>query len=117
MKTVLSLLLCLPTFAVRSENARLVVHEWGTFTSLQDEAGRTLGSINSDDEPLPSFTHELDYFHHLKPGELPPILYQLAPASHPAVTMRLETPVVYFHPPKSALLPIVTDVKVFFYSG
>jgi hypothetical protein len=110
-------LICFLAFSALAAPERLVVHEWGTFTSLQDETGSTLGSLNSDDEPLPSFTHELDYFHRLKPGELPPLTYQGAPPSHPAVTMRLETPVVYFHPPKSASLPIEADIKVSFYSG
>ncbi len=39
---------------------KLMVHEWGTFTSLQDEAGRQLGGINVDDEPLPTFVHDLN---------------------------------------------------------
>src|ERR1039458_980515 len=39
----------------------LVVHEWGTFTSLQDEAGRTLGGINTDDEPVPAFCHDVGW--------------------------------------------------------
>src|ERR1043166_6856700 len=37
----------------------LVGHEWGTFTSLQDEEGRTLDGINTDDEPVPSFCHDM----------------------------------------------------------
>jgi hypothetical protein len=37
------------------ESAELVVHEWGTFTSLQDERGDALAGINIDDEPLPDF--------------------------------------------------------------
>src|SRR6266700_8436110 len=28
----------------------LVIHEWGTFTNLQDESGKSVGGINSDDE-------------------------------------------------------------------
>ena len=42
-------------FAAGSAQDPLVVHEWGTFTSLQDEEGRCLGGINSDDEPVPDF--------------------------------------------------------------
>ncbi len=53
-------LICCFALSALADSERLAVHEWGTFTSLQDEAGRTLGSINSDDEPLPPFTHELD---------------------------------------------------------
>ena len=41
---------------------RLVVHEWGTFTSLQDEQGRELSGINTDDEPVPAFVHNLNPF-------------------------------------------------------
>ena len=37
----------------------LVVHEWGTFTVLQDESGKPVGGINTDDEPLPNFVHNL----------------------------------------------------------
>jgi hypothetical protein len=38
-------------------------------------------------------------------------------ACHPDVTMRLETPVVYFHPGSNAPLPLVASVKVAFRSG
>src|ERR1700732_1534358 len=44
-----------------SEDAakKLVIHEWGTFTSLQDEDGKAVGGINTDDEPVPAFVHQL----------------------------------------------------------
>jgi hypothetical protein len=81
----------------------------GTFTSLQDEAGRTLGGINSEDEPLPRFTHDIDHLLVLKKNNLPARFYQGAPASLPRVTMRLETPVVYFYPPAGSKLPLALD--------
>ena len=58
-----------------AQNQKLLVHEWGTFTSLQDEAGRTLGGINSEDEPLPRFTHDIDHLLVLKKNNLvtPPL--------------------------------------------
>ena len=34
---------------------RMTVHEWGTFTSVQNEDGEALPGINIDDEPVPSF--------------------------------------------------------------
>ncbi|HWB58717.1 MAG TPA: hypothetical protein VG733_04460, partial [Chthoniobacteraceae bacterium] len=37
----------------------LVVHEWGTFTTLQDDQGVSISGINADDEPLPDFVHRL----------------------------------------------------------
>ena len=44
----------------------LVVHEWGTFTGLQDDDGRELAGINIDDEPLPT----LAAARALPPGEI-----------------------------------------------
>ena len=38
---------------------QLTVHEWGTFTVLHDDQGRSLGGINVDEEELPSFVHQL----------------------------------------------------------
>ncbi len=77
----------------------LVVHEWGTFTSLQDENGRAVGGINTDDEPVPEFVCDIAPTL-LMPAapEAPPPLSKGIPRCHTDVTMRLETPVVYFHP-------------------
>lgn len=50
------------TVASASAGDRLIVHEWGTFTSLQDERGRELAGINTDDEPVPQFVHNLNPF-------------------------------------------------------
>src|SRR5712692_1867757 len=94
-----------------------IIHEWGTFTSLQDEAGEAIGGINTDDEPLPRFVHRLADFLLLSPTEVPPIFFQGAPRCHPDVTMRLETPVVYFHLPKSQAKPLTLDVNVQFRGG
>jgi hypothetical protein len=93
------------------------VHEWGTFTSLQDESGHAIGGINTDDEPVPPFVHRLDYFVLLRPSEIPGIFFQGAPSCHPDVTMRLETPVIYFHPPKSATGLQNASVRVTFRGG
>jgi hypothetical protein len=41
-------------------NDGLIVHEWGTFTTLQDENGRELSGINVDDEPVPKFVHDVN---------------------------------------------------------
>src|SRR6188474_1831243 len=81
----------------------VVVHEWGTFTSLQDEEGRDLSGINTDDEPVPEFVHNLNRMLLSKPLlSSQHWLYRQkgAPRVHPQVTMRLETPVIYFYPPK-----------------
>ena len=96
---------------------RLAVHEWGTFTSLQDEKGDAIAGINEDDEPVPIFVHRIASFLLLGPEASIPVMFQGAPHCHPDVTMRLETPVVYFHPIPGAKLPLVVDVEVSFNSG
>lgn len=111
-----ALLFVLLSALVGFADDRLAVHEWGTFTSLQDEAGESIGGINTDDEPVPYFVHDLSKWLLLKPTEVPPSFFQGAPSCHPDVTMRLETPVIYFHPSKRAdLFPI--DVRVRFQGG
>lgn len=60
------------------------------------------GGINIDDEPVPKFVYRpgnIWFIEHLQKGAL---IYfsQGAPHFHPDVTMRLETPVVYFYPAK-----------------
>ena len=94
----------------------LVVHEWGTFTSLQDEKGEPIGGINTDDEPVPQFVHRLAGGFFLSPSEAPPVFFQGAPRCHPDVTMRLETPVLYFYP-GAAWVPQPIDVRVAFRGG
>lgn len=116
MKRTLLPLLCSAALAAAAQPQPLVVHEWGTFTSLQDEAGRTLGGINSDDEPVPGFVHGMNSFL-IVPNRETPVFSKGVARSRPDVTMRLETPVVYFHPPKDASLPLTVDLKVSFRGG
>jgi hypothetical protein len=105
----------------------VIVHEWGTFTCLQDENGKAIGGINVDDEPVPSFVYDAGFVHNL-PGTdvrvydfgLPP--YPATKGWRPAdqdVTMRLETPVLYFYPPKgeTASMALPLDVHVDFHGG
>lgn len=101
----------------RAKDQKWVVHEWGTFTSLQDEAGEAVGGINTDDEPVPDFVHELGSFILLHPTEVPNIFFQGAPSCHPDVTMRLETPVIYFHPPAGQSSVQSANVSVKFRGG
>ncbi len=77
----------------------LVIHEWGTFTSLQDEQGRTIGGINTDEEKLPAFVHDLSPIPMGSDGDFSPNLIKGRDYCDPTVTMRLETPVIYVHLP------------------
>lgn len=76
----------------------LVVHEWGTFTSFQDASGATISGINVDDEPVPKFVHRLKDMPVFTTRSTPATWSQGAPRCHPDVTLRLETPVLYFYP-------------------
>ncbi len=93
----------------------LVVHEWGTFTSLQDETGRTIGGINTDDEPLPNFVHDL-LRGRTDASEGSIFSKGLPGGSRSEITMRLETPVIYFHRPHGSA-PQAVDVSVQFLGG
>ena len=115
-KTLLSAALLLAAGCVGAE-PRWVLHEWGTFTSLQDESGQAIGGINTDDEPVPPFVHRPDGFSLINPSELPPTYFKGVPVCHPDVTMRLETPVIYFHPPAGATDIRTASVAVKFHGG
>jgi hypothetical protein len=113
----LGAVLLLLTTCARAEDKKWTIHEWGTFTSLQNESGDAIGGINTDDEPVPEFVHRLANFLLLQPTEMPYSFCQGAPACHPDVTMRLETPVIYFHPPASESKIATATVVVKFHGG
>jgi hypothetical protein len=96
---------------------KLVIHEWGTFTSLQDEDGKAVGGINTDDERVPAFVHQLREHLLIRPTDLAPSFFKGAPHCHPDVNLRLETPVVYFYPPKSGPDHLTGDISVRFRGG
>lgn len=109
----------LPAYAGRRSD-QFLAHEWGTFTTLQDEEGKELHGINIDDEPVPGFVHNLNPFLLSKPllsSRHWQYRQKAAPRHHPFVSMRLETPVIYFYPPKGLLEPITVDVRVEFRGG
>ena len=111
----------------RSE--RLVVHEWGTFTVLQDYAGNPVDGVNINEESLPDFVHKLA-------SDLAPDSHELAPLIgvgyfgqqararrskgirryYHAARMRMETPIVYLYPPKDQPAQPI-DVHVDFKGG
>lgn len=111
------LLLCgIMAASAHAQAPRLVVHEWGTFTSFLDEQGQTITGINVDDEPVPDFVHRLKEVDILDSRSQPARWSQGAPICHPDVTMRLETPVLYFYPP-AGWIPMPIDVRATFVGG
>src|SRR5436309_16087078 len=89
----------------------ILVHEWGTFTSLQNDKGNTIGGINTDDEPLPRFVHDL-----LRGRSDAAWSKGIPGGARNEITMRLETPVMYFHLPNGAQ-PLKVNVDVQFQGG
>ncbi len=103
-----------------SPSDRITVHEWGTFTVLQDEQGRAVAGINTDDEPLPQFVHSLGGNRNLIQISTPrtPALGKAPiPECHPDVKLRLETPVTYFYLPEGHTGAVTLNVRVQFQGG
>lgn len=110
----------------------LVVHEWGTFTSLVGSDGSVQEGMHHEEEPLPNFVYgfhnpqnDRSYFDDryrcgkmpcqvlddLKLVELPEIM-----PTNPlekGITQKMETPVIYFYGDKGTEV----DVKVEFPQG
>src|SRR5262245_54098652 len=113
----LVLAVVLPASVRIAHGADLVVHEWGTFTSFQDADGRTISGLNVDDEPVPKFVHRLKDMPIYTPKSPPANWSQGAPTCHADVTMRLETPVLYFHPQAGFDATRTIDVTASFQGG
>jgi hypothetical protein len=115
--TVVTLTIGLTAWAYAGEKDSrqpLVVHEWGTFTVLQDAHGNPVDGVNINEESLPTFVHTLA-------SELTPDSHELAPLIglgyftnqrarlqrskgirryYHAARMRMETPIIYLYPPQ-----------------
>lgn len=71
------------------ETDGFVVHEWGTFTSVQGSDGMSLDGLHHTDEVLPAFVHGRDRRHCAERKSL-----EWLPEG---VTQKMETPVIYFY--------------------
>jgi len=111
------LFVCLLAALGTARAADLVVHEWGTITTIHDAKGTPATGLNRIDEAdvLPPFVHRYEPETTRQPqrqlGKSP-----LVPG-RPDVTMRLETPVIYFHPPPNAKYDAPIDITVRFRGG
>ena len=97
------------------EHRDLIVHEWGTWTELQDLEGVSVGGINTDDEPVPSFVHTISsrlLESTVEPWRVKVPFFGKSVRRLQAITSRLETPVVYFYPPTHETKPLSVDVEV-----
>ena len=108
---------CLLASLGAAQAADLVVHEWGTLTTIHDATGKPKAGLNRIDEAdvLPTFVHRYEPETTRQPerqlGKSPRV------PGRPDVTMRLETPVIYFHPPPNTTYDSPIDVTVRFRGG
>lgn len=86
----------------------LVLHEWGTFTSAQSSDGRVLDGLHHEEEALPDFVHQMDDARMIDLG----IARKKGLArSVRGVTIKLETPVTYFHAPRAMQLHARVELR------
>lgn len=97
---------------------RLVVHEWGTFTSVQGSNGQPLGGMHHEEEQLPNFVGGRDLLSETpsqrdcRPFKGFPICDDQAPGPviHGGdVTQKMETPVIYFHSDRPRQMKVKVD--------
>src|ERR687883_1664327 len=118
MKTVFTSLFVLGTLAAISahdvkRDPPLIVHEWGTITTRHAPDGTPAGRLNRTEnrEELPKFVYRYD-----PPGASnradKSLIKTPLTAGRPDVTMRLETPVMYFYRHPGSAPPAPFDVNV-----
>ena len=99
---LLSLTLAAPAGSETSETPQpppggFTLHEWGTFTSVAGSDGILLPGVERSEEPLPSFTYAHEAMHHNNSISIPSSkgIAWTRPLAN--VTVRMETPVIYFY--------------------
>jgi hypothetical protein len=99
--------------SLTSAHAQLIVHEWGTMTTLHARDGRPQTRLNliEPGDALPSFVHHFEPIQRQGPGFAPFSKGSYIPG-RPDVTMRLETPVLYFYDPGNVIAGGSFDVRV-----
>jgi len=101
-----------------ASGAELIVHEWGTITTIHAASGKPQSGLNKIDaaDVLPDFVHRYEPEHTRHDPAKRFAKSPLVPG-RPDVTMRLETPVIYFHPPAGTTFDAPVDVAVKFRGG
>ncbi len=97
---VLAALAAAPIVFIRSQEkapapaSDLIVHEWGTFTSMQGSDGVTLEGLQHEEEALPSFVYSRTKIRECPLREKG---YKGLEVDVANVTEKMETPVTYFY--------------------
>jgi hypothetical protein len=88
------------------EDDRLVVHEWGTFTSLQGSDGVALEGLEHEERGLPSFVYSRS---DVRACPLRPVGWKGLEVEPTHVTQKMETPVLYVHSRSARRLRVRVD--------
>ncbi len=100
---------------IRTDPGNLIVHEWGTFTTVAGDDGRAIAWLPLGGPPdLPCFVEHFQNRTDVKiaPNQ-PPLLDYATARSNLWGKVRMETPVLYFYAPK----PVTVGVRVRFPHG
>ncbi len=93
-----------------SRDDGFIVHEWGTFTSMQGSDGITLEGLHHEEEALPEFVYSRT---EVRECPLRDKGYKGLEVDVKNVTEKMETPVTYFYSDK----PVRARVRVCFNKG
>jgi hypothetical protein len=99
----------------QTQSQRLVVHEWGTFTTVAGQDGQAVEWLPlGGQQDLPCFVNHFQSQREIKivPGAAPPLTYDEARRAVRG-TVRMETPVLYFYADRE----VWTSVSVGFPQG
>jgi len=118
---ILFLIVCLAHQTVAQikydQSEGFVAHEWGTFTTLQKSNGIMLDGLQLEEESLPDFVYNLCFCktyvlpkgYGTLPSFIPPPVTKTDDISN--VTVKMETPVIYFYSSENAPKWVLLDVK------
>ena len=85
----------------------LVVHEWGTFTTIAASDGTLLNGLYLDEEPLPGFVNQMwPHYTEKKVSKNYGKGIYFQPVH---VNVKMETPVIYFYSPRSLPVSVRVD--------
>ncbi len=112
-----SLFVCLLVAFGTAQAADLVIHEWGTVTTIHDAAGKPATGLNRIDEDRSAAGVRTSLRTRDHAAARPQAREVAEVPGRPDVTLRLETPVIYFHPPPNQKYDTPIDVTVRFRGG
>lgn len=130
MKASFTLVLAACFTLALASAADFEAHEWGTFTTVSDSDGNLLIGLETEEEHLPGFVHNLNsrsgvgnprsdypHFHYYSsgPNQGFGFMSKGLPVNARNVTVKMETPVIYFYSENKEPFPV--EVKVGFQGG